>query len=355
MKRKEFIALLIPAHNESVVLEDTIQSAQNAGLSKKHIYVVDDSSTDGTARIARSLLPMQNVCKVRRSGKGLAIQKAGKKFRLAERYRWVHIADADGQFAANYFTVLRRDLRVKHAAATGYVKSLQGGFISQYRAFEYTIGMEVHRRIQSPLGIIPVIPGPTSCFRADVFARLDFNAKTLTEDFDVTMQIYRQQFGKIQFIPAAKAFTQDPLTFRDFVRQITRWNRGVLQGMHRHKSFRAVAPIDLYLKYQIIQNFLLFINFFIWVPYIALSRFGGAALAAAFLYDVLLTLLFTLFVSVRIKRFDVLAAFPFIYALRWVSLGVFLQTFTEVVILRQHLQARGLWNNRRYKLSNISE
>lgn len=353
--RKAIIALLIPAHNEAVVISDTLQSAIDAGMNPEHIYVVDDNSEDGTAKLAREVLPKGNVCRVRRSGKGLAIQKAVHKFQLSQHYRWIHIADADGRFANNYFRVMRRELRVKNAAATGYIRSLEGRYVSQYRVFEYTLGMEIHRRVQAFLGVIPIIPGPTSCFRSDVLSELDFNAKTLTEDFDVTLQIYRQSLGKIQFIPDAKAFTQDPYTLKDFMNQIIRWNRGVLQVMLRHKSFRHFAPVDLYLKYQIIQNLLFFFNFFIWVPYLVLSHYGVSALAVAFLSDVAISFTLTVFAATRAKRYDVIGGFPFVYALRWLSLLTFLWAFLEVVVLRKFRSADGIWNNSRYKLAEIKD
>lgn len=350
------VALLIPAHNEEMVLADTIQSAIDAGLKPEHIYVVDDNSTDTTSKIARSLLPRENVSKVRRSGKGLAIKKASKKFELSQRYRWVHVADADGRFDVRYFRELRSNLRVEYAAATGYMRSMRGKYVSQYRVFEYTVGMEVHRRIQSIFGVIPIIPGPTSIFRADVFEQLNFSSESLTEDFDVTLQIYRKKLGKIQFIKDAIAYTQDPQTTRVFIKQISRWNRGVLQVMSNHQVYRGVKPVDLYLKYQLLQNLLFFGFFLVWVPYLTFtSRQGADALAVAFLYDVLVTFMFTLFSAARVKRWDILAAFPFVYGLRWINLFVFLKSYVEVVILRRYRHSTGTWGNsgRRYKVANV--
>lgn len=350
-KKKAFVALLIPAHNEELVIENTIRSAIAAGLKAEHIYVVDDNSSDATAKIARSILPKTNVMRVKRSGKGLAIKKAAKKFSLSDRYRWIHIADADGYFDPRYFTILRRELRVKYAAATCYIRSMKGKYVSQYRVFEYTIGMEIHRRVQSTLNVIPIIPGPTSCFRADTFASLDFGTNTLTEDFDVTMQIHRANMGKIQFIPQAVAYTQDPFSIRDFIRQITRWNRGVLQVMLRHKVTRKLSLIDMYLNYQVVQNLLFFVNFFIWIPYLVAYKFGLAALAVAFLYDVCIMAILTTFSAIRVRRYDIIAAFPHIYALRWVSMLVFLKAFVEVMVLGKYRHSKGVWGNRRYKLS----
>lgn len=350
---KPMLALLIAAHNEELVLAKTLRSAIAAGMDPEHIYVVDDNSIDATSKVAREILPEHNVIKVRRSGKGLALTKASKRFQLTERYRWIHIADADGAFAPNYFSVFRRELRVKYAAATGYVRSLPGKRISEYRVFEYTIGMEIHRRLQTMLNVIPVIPGPTSCFRCDVFAKVNFDNKSLTEDFDVTMQLHRQKLGKVQFIPKAVAYTQDPRNVRDYVKQITRWNRGGLQSIVRYKIGRRPHTIDAYLTYQIIQNLLFFLSYLIWVPYLAISRHNMSVVATAFVVDVFVTFILTMLTAMRARRGDVLSAFPQIYALRWVSLGVFLKAFFEVIILRKFRNTTGMWRNdptRRYVL-----
>lgn len=341
--RLRSIALIIPAYNESLVLAHTITTAMAAGLDKRDIFVVDDSSSDGTSRIAKDILGKHNVMRVRRSGKGLAIDKITKGLQLTKRYRWIHIADADGEFDTRYFTELRNHLRVKNAAATGYVASLQGGYISKYRTFEYAIGMDIIRRFQSIARVITIIPGPTSIFRNDIFETLHFDDKALCEDFDVTLQIHRRSLGSIQFIPSAIARTQDPVTFKDFIKQITRWNRGVLQMLYKHRIGRRTSRIDVYLSYQVMQNLLFFLMYCIWIPFITMTTGSFAYLALAFLADVTLFFGFTLFAASRSRQYDIIAAFPLVYALRWVSLYIFIKSFVEVAIFGKHRQARGVW------------
>src|SRR5258706_12059667 len=101
------LALLICAHNEELVLAKTMLSAIAAGMSAEDIYVVDDNSSDATSKIAKSILAKSNVLRVRRSGKGLGLTKGAKKFELSQHYRWIHIADADGAFAPDYFHIFR--------------------------------------------------------------------------------------------------------------------------------------------------------------------------------------------------------------------------------------------------------
>lgn len=353
--RRPMLALLIAAHNEELVLENTIRSALRAGMSREHIYVVDDNSSDRTSEIARSILGRHNVIKVGRSGKGLALTKANVHFNLTRRYRWIHIADADGAFSPDYFKVFRKQLRVKYAAATGYVRSLPGGPISQYRVMEYTVGQEIHRRFQALTNTVTVIPGPTSCFRADVFAQVDFANKSLTEDFDVTLQIHRKKLGRIQFIPQAIAYTQDPQNLKDFTKQITRWNRGILQGVRRHGVGKHATRLDAYLSYQIMQNLLFFASYCVIVPVLALTRSSAEVVALTFLYDVSITAFITLAVAVRARRYDILSAFPLIFIFRFVSLFVFLKAFVEVVILRQFKHTSGAWKTvQRYTPTSIS-
>lgn len=347
--KKVMLALLIAGHNEKLVIEKTLRSAIKAGMPKEHIYVVDDNSDDGTRAIAASVIGLKNTMRVQRSGKGLALTKGAKKFNLTQRYQWIHIADADGGFAPNYFKIFRETLDTKYAAATGYVRSLPGESVSQYRVLEYTIGMELHRRFQALAHTVSVIPGPTSCFRSDVFDKVNFANKSLTEDFDVTIQIHRQKLGRVQFIPSAVVYTQDPRNMQDFTKQITRWNRGTMQGVVRHRIGLRPQRIDGYLLYQVIQNLMLAANYCILLPYLAISHRSLDVLAIAFLYDVAMMFILTVMVAFKADRKDILSAFPQIYLYRWVTMYVFLKALFEVIVLRKFRVTEGHWENRRYK------
>lgn len=337
------ICLVIAAYNEALVIEHTIRSAIRAGMSPQDIYVVNDASSDSTAMIARRLVGRHNVITVSRLGKGRALHAITSRLLLTKRYQWIHIADADGEFDPSYFKELHRHLDDSYAAATGYVASLPGGYISNYRGFEYGVGMDITRRFQAVNGVISIIPGPTSMFRADVFEQLNFAGDALCEDFDVTLQIHRQHLGQIQFIPSAIARTQDPGTFRDFLRQITRWNRGVMQLFFKHHIARHATKIDAYLTYQLLQNLLFAATFFVAIPALTIISGSFIYLATAFLSDVFAVALFTLFASTRTKRSELFHSFPLTYALRWVQLLVFLRAFTEVFLLRKYRITGGVW------------
>jgi cellulose synthase/poly-beta-1,6-N-acetylglucosamine synthase-like glycosyltransferase len=340
---KAKLALIIPAYNEENVLEHTVNSAVAAGLPKEHIYIVDDYSSDATTAIARRIVGDYNLLRVGRSGKGGAIYKVANSLQLTKRYEWVHIADADGSFDTDYFAELFACLDTKHAAATGYVASLPGGPISQYRAFEYTIGMDLIRRFQAIAGVITIVPGPTSIFRSDVFEKLEFSSKTLCEDFDITLQLHRKKLGSIQFIPSAVTRTQDPSNLHDFIKQITRWNRGVMQMFIKHRIGFTPGKVDAYLSYQIMQNVTFFLMYALWVPVATILTGNFLYMATVFLSDVILMFSLMMFVVMRTGRKDLISAFPVIYLLRFISLGVFIKCFVEVMIMRKFLVTDGTW------------
>jgi len=354
IKHKHHLALIIPGHNEELVIEKTILSAIAAGLSVKHIYVVDDNSSDKTAELAQAILGSSHVLTVGRSGKALAIKKAIKAFKIKSRYTWLHIADADSAFEGRYFTVLKKELDPKkYVAATGYVKSMYGGWISKYRAYEYSFGQEIMRRIQHMLGVIPVIPGPTSCFRTDILKDLDFETNNFTEDFDITIQIHRKKLGRIGFIAQARTLTQDPKDYGDYVKQITRWYRGFWQGVLTYKVGRGWQKIDGYLGYQILEMFAYYFNILVLLPILLISGRGVHVIAQTFLLDVSIFFTMTIMACITHRRLDIISAFPLFYLLRITNMTIYVKAFFEVVVLRRFRGPQVGWSteNRRYKVA----
>ena len=330
------LALVIPGRNEELAIGTTIRLAIKSGQPKADIFVVSDASTDGTRQIAVDLLGKSNVLQIKHSGKAGAINKALRKFDIVKLYRWVHIADADSVFGRDYFRTFRSGLDEQNIAATGYVMSLPGALISKYRVYEYVFGLSLVRRIQSWLGVITVIPGPTSCFRTDIIKELDFETNSITEDFDITLQIHRKRLGRIQFIPKAKTYTQDPETIRDYIKQITRWYRGFFQGVVMHKLGRRGQKIDFFLGAQVLQTLfygfeLIFLPLFVLFVTHDVTPLSAFFLAEAGLYAIVLVVC-----ALVAKRLDIVVIFPLFYMVRFINMWVFFKTGFEVLVLKKY-------------------
>lgn len=353
---KHKLALLLPGHDEELIIEATIRSAIAAGQPIDDIYVVNDGSRDNTRSIATRLLGKSNVLNVRHSGKALAVKKAIIKFRLESRYVWLHIADADSIFSPSYFRYYRQKLdHKKYAVAVGFVQSLRGNWISTYRALTYTYSQYVMRRIQSYLGMISVFPGPITCFRTDIISKLEFGNSSLTEDFDITLQVHRKKLGDIVFIPKAVNFTQDPQTLSDFCKQNLRWQRGFFQGVKKYKIGLKGQRIDISLGFQMLQTVLFLVELFVLVPAIIVANhFNFWVILVLIAADVVTNGIIALFSSVAAKRWMLIGALPYFYFLRYVEIGIYFIAFVEVMILRKFSNNVVGWSTagRRYKLSN---
>jgi len=330
------LALLLPGHNEELIIATTIRSAVNAGQDIADIFVVDDNSDDKTRAEALKELPKKNVLTVERSGKAGAVLKAIKHFKLEKQYEWLHVADADSVFCPNYFQIYNEALAdTKCKAAVGFVQSLRGNWISRYRSFSYTYGQHIFRRIQSWFNMISVLPGPVTCFHTSIIKELNFTTGSLTEDFDLTLQIHRKRLGRIRFIPAAVNYTQDPKTLRDFCKQTARWQRGFFQGVRAYHIGRRIQKIDISIGYQLFETAVYVAQLFFIIPYLIFVKQDLQMLGLILLGDYTILLILAVLSATAAKRPAMLLAVPYYFPMRLLELGIFLQAFVEVIVLKR--------------------
>lgn len=352
--RRKRIALLLPAHNEQLIIATTIRSAIAAGMDKSDIFVVDDNSSDDTYAIAVRELSTKNVLSVPRSGKARAVQRAFAHFDMRARYCWLHVADADSIFCKDYFRIYRKCLNGKEwVAAVGFVQSLGGNWIANYRSFSYTYGQHIFRRIQSWFGMISVLPGPVTCFKTDTIKKLDFETESLTEDFDLTMQIHRKHLGRIRFIPEAVNFTQDPRTLKDFYDQTLRWQRGFFQGVRKYRIGLRPHIIDIGVGYQMAESTYYLCQLLVILPVLALLNHNWSASLGIFIADYLAICVLAIFSAVAARRPVILVTVLYFYPLRLFELTVFVQAFIEIMILRRFKTVARGWDTegRRYEIN----
>ncbi len=352
-KRRKRLALLLPGHNEELIIATTIRSAVTAGQRLRDIYVVDDDSSDNTRIEALKVLPATNVLTVGRSGKAGAVLKAIKYFDIEDQYVWLHVADADSVFGPDYFRLYKNRLDMhRYAAAVGFVQSMRGNWIAKYRSFNYTYGQHIFRRIQSWLGMISVLPGPVTCFRTDILKELDFVTGSLTEDFDLTLQIHRKRLGRIRFIPEAVNYTQDPKTIRDFCKQTARWQRGFFQGVRSYRIGTHRQRIDISIGYQLFESAFYMLQICLIFPYLYFHEHNLHLFALIFIGDYTVLSVLAILAASAARRPSILIALPYYYPLRLLELSIFVAAFFEVMVFRRYNGDAVGWETRgrRYAL-----
>ncbi len=237
------VAVLIPAHNEGAVIEDSLRAIMKL-VPRKNIHVVSDGSTDNTFGIAlrvgvKAIKTRENV------GKAGALHEAIERFKLVERFPVVMILDADTRVQPGYFAAalpLFNSLGV--VAVAGCVKtdrnrvlSPVGNLLVGHRMIIYAVGQRVLKFGQTTrhLNATPIVPGFASMYRTAILPRIEMNPPGLViEDFNMTFEVYQKRLGKVGFTLDAVAVTQDPDNLRDYVRQTKRWALGLWQTVKRH-------------------------------------------------------------------------------------------------------------------------
>jgi biofilm PGA synthesis N-glycosyltransferase PgaC len=237
------VAVLIAAHNEALVIEQSLQAIMEL-VPHANVHVVSDGSTDNTVDAARRagakvIETQENL------GKASALAEAIQRFGLLERFRAVMLLDADTRVQPGYFAAalpIFDDAEV--VAVAGCVKTDDdrkltpvGNLLTGHRMRIYAVGQRVLKYGQTSrhFNATPIVPGFASIYRSEVLPRIDMNPPGLViEDFNMTFEVYQKRLGKVGFTLGAVAITQDPDNLHDYIQQTKRWALGLWQTVRRH-------------------------------------------------------------------------------------------------------------------------
>ncbi len=219
------ICVVIAASNDALYIKRCIDSVLAAGVDARDIFVVDDASTDETRDIVWGLVGINLLVNQRNRGKGGSVADAIAHFHLAERYDYLAILDADSHLATDYFTeILVRFLEYPEAALVcGTPQSEHQNWRTAGLAYKGALTLRLYRLAQH---VMTVAPDSASVYRTRALHQLDWES-----DMDLTVQIRRQELGRVVHAPLAVAYTQDPGSLRDYLGQLSRWYRGSWQVM----------------------------------------------------------------------------------------------------------------------------
>lgn len=240
------VSLLIPAFNESIMIDKAIRAALGIDYPRLEIIVVDDGSKDDT--LARALRMAQlyggervRVVSQENAGKAVALNRG----LAAARGEIVVCVDGDSRMGSES---LRQG--IKHfrdpavGAVAGNVKVVnRNNTLTRLQSLEYVEGLNMVRSAQAFLGGVNIIPGPMGLFRRSALEDIGgYASDTFAEDCDITLRLLVRGW-KIKYEPKAVSWTEAPETLRPLIKQRYRWTRGILQALRKQKA-RLWRPQD---------------------------------------------------------------------------------------------------------------
>lgn len=189
------ISILVPVFNEEQTVEACIQSCLHQTRPFDQLVFINDSSTDDTAKILRKYARYKKVVAKKtpqNTGNKSHAQEFGLKYITGDI---VVTTDADTILDPRFCELVEQDFENKNVVAvSGYVSSLPYNWLTLCRAFEYTIGQNIHKLAQSYLNYMFVMPGAASAFRTQAFTdHISFDHDTITEDLDFTYKLHHKK------------------------------------------------------------------------------------------------------------------------------------------------------------------
>ncbi|MEV8596430.1 glycosyltransferase [Streptomyces sp. NPDC052012] len=229
----EPVSVLVPAYNEAKCIENTVRSLM-ASDHPIEVIVVDDGSSDGTARIVESLrLPNVRVVRQLNAGKPAALNRGVAN----ARHDIIVMMDGDTVFEPTTVRELVQpfaDPRVGAVAGNAKVGN-KDKLIGAWQHIEYVMGFNLDRRMYDVLQCMPTIPGAVGAFRRSALERVGgMSDDTLAEDTDITMAIHRDGW-KVVYAENARAWTEAPESVQQLWSQRYRWSYGTMQAIWKHR------------------------------------------------------------------------------------------------------------------------
>ncbi len=290
------LAILVPAHNESGQIVDTISALLNNVPQGTRILVVADNCSDDTAELARKagadVAERQDQAF---RGKGYALA-FGRDILAANPPDCVIILDADCKLAAGSAEKLAAAVAIKSVPvqATNLIhSSSEAPPVVQISNFAMLVKNLVRQRGMTRLGGAALLTGTGMAFPWQIFAKAPLAKSDLAEDLALGITITKQ--GNPPYFLESAGVSSEAAAEEDTIVQRTRWEHGFLTTARLH----ALPLIMSGLRH--VSRSQLFLGLHLLVPPLALlmaTGFGVLALLASLFVLGVSPLPFTLLLAI---------------------------------------------------------
>lgn len=222
-------AILIPAHNEELILGDLLESLSTLAYPKDQytVHVVADNCTDNTAKQARAV-GWVNVHErfddVKRS-KGYALSWLFQKLEEDQLFYDAYvILDADSIVEPNFLQALAAELAkgTRVLQANNTVLNVTEAPSATLRWIAMTLINHVRPLGRNALGASSTLTGNGMCLSRSVLMHHPWQAYSIAEDYQYYLSLV-QQGERVRYVPGAVARSQMPTTFTQMRTQDIRW------------------------------------------------------------------------------------------------------------------------------------
>lgn len=229
------VSILIPAHNEEVVIEETIKSMIRLDYpkGKLEVIIINDNSSDSTGRIADSyaneypfIRVIHNKPPIGGKGKSGALN-VGLDHASGEI---IVVYDADNtpepNAVRNLALTLQKDKQAGAVVGKFRVVNANKNLLTRFINIETITFQWLAQAGRWFWFRMTTIPGTNFAIRKSILDELGgWDEQALSEDTELSIRVYHLNYY-IRFNPSAITWEQEPELWKVWWKQRTRWARG---------------------------------------------------------------------------------------------------------------------------------
>ncbi|QQE80378.1 glycosyltransferase family 2 protein [Alicyclobacillus sp. SO9] len=232
-------AVIVPAHNEEVVVGPLIDSLVTQKYPK-HLYdvhVIADHCTDHTEQVAARHGAMVHVRENQEQrGKGFAIEwMLDRLWETGKHYDAVVMFDADNLVAPDFLARMNDKLSEGHKVVQGYlgVKNAFDTWVSVSMGISYWFSNRMWQNARENLNLSSSLGGTGLCIDMDLLHEMGWGATGLTEDLEFGVRCVERGIIPV-WAHDAKVYDEKPTSLLPSMRQRLRWMQGHFHCARKH-------------------------------------------------------------------------------------------------------------------------
>lgn len=273
------VTILVAAYNEEVGIFNTLSYIKNQSYNGKiNTIVINNNSNDNTClevERAKKELDMDILLLHENTPGKFNALNHGLKF---VKTKYVITLDADTLIhkeAVNYLISRIKSSPNDVCAVAGsmLVRNSRDNLLAKIQEWDYFLSIASIKRMQGLYQGTLVAQGAFSLYDTSVVKSVGGWSDAIGEDIVLTWKMLKEGY-RVYFEPHAVAFTDVPIKLSHFVKQRSRWARGMIEGLREVKPwqqssiyYKFLTGIDLLIPYMD------FSYTFFWIPGVILAVF----------------------------------------------------------------------------------
>lgn len=242
------VSILVPAHNEALVLERTVKALLNFDYpeDKYEVIIINDNSTDNTVEIMSKLASVYPSKRLMCISTDNVVGGTGKSnalnigFSIAKG-SVIAIYDADNTPEKGALRLLVENLMAddKLGAVIGKfrTRNRNASILSRFVNIETLSHQCMNQAGRFFFFKLCTIPGTNYVIRRSIIEQVGgWDVKALSEDTEISFRIYRMGYY-IKLLPQAVTWEQEPHLLPIWFRQRVRWAKGNVYVMIKNFKY----------------------------------------------------------------------------------------------------------------------